>query len=126
MRKPTRQDEWAYGPTGLGECHVEGRRMKLQATVEDMGGCYDVASVALPDAVPVRFRKNVPGREVDLCADHIVLSRKTTCAGCGSDRMVAIKAVIAGKAACCPDCTTLTVDERNEIREAMKGADHDG
>lgn len=48
------------------------------------------------------------------------LKPKITCEGCGSDRMSAILAVVKGKVACCPDCTTLTVDERNEIREAMR------
>jgi hypothetical protein len=42
-----------------------------------------------------------------------------TCEGCGAARIAAITAVIQGKIACCPDCSTLTMGERNTIREAL-------
>ena len=38
------------------------------------------------------------------------------CSECGISRIDAILAVVDGAAACCPDCTTLTVEERNLIR----------
>lgn len=38
------------------------------------------------------------------------------CTGCGLHRLDAINAVLNGKVACCPDCSTLTVEERNLIR----------
>lgn len=41
------------------------------------------------------------------------------CTGCRTPRIGAIAMVICGKAGCCPDCSTLTVDERNEIRAAV-------
>jgi hypothetical protein len=42
-----------------------------------------------------------------------------TCEGCGSARIAAITAVIQGKVACCPDCSTLTTGERNTIRSVL-------
>lgn len=45
------------------------------------------------------------------------------CDGCDLPRIEAICAVIAGKVACCPDCSTLTVEERNRIRAALPAFD---
>lgn len=41
------------------------------------------------------------------------------CSGCGAPRLSAILACVRGQAACCPDCSTLTMDERNTIRGAV-------
>lgn len=38
------------------------------------------------------------------------------CSGCGTPRHEAIAAIRRGAMACCPDCSTLTVEERNAIR----------
>jgi hypothetical protein len=40
------------------------------------------------------------------------------CTGCDTPRHKAIAAVAKGAVACCPDCSTLTVADRNAIREA--------
>jgi len=44
------------------------------------------------------------------------------CTGCGHPRSSALKAVLEGHIACCPDCSTLTVAERNQIREGQVAA----
>jgi hypothetical protein len=41
------------------------------------------------------------------------------CTGCDAPRHKAIAAVARGGIACCPDCSTLTVADRNAIREAV-------
>ena len=41
------------------------------------------------------------------------------CTGCGHPRSRAIKAVIEGCVACCPDCDVLGMDDRNLIREVV-------
>ena len=41
------------------------------------------------------------------------------CTGCDAPRHKAIAAVAKGGVACCPDCSTLTVADRNAIREAV-------
>jgi hypothetical protein len=41
------------------------------------------------------------------------------CTGCDTPRHKAIAAVAKGGVACCPDCSTLTVADRNAIREAV-------
>lgn len=46
--------------------------------------------------------------------------RAGICTGCGCTRADAIAAVAVGKVACCPDCSTLSVDERNAVREAVE------
>jgi len=48
---------------------------------------------------------------------------RETCTGCGSPKQSAILAVIGGAAACCPECSTLTVDERNSIRARLAAAE---
>lgn len=42
------------------------------------------------------------------------------CEGCGASRNAAVWAVVEGRVACCPDCSTLTVEERNTIRDAIR------
>jgi len=46
------------------------------------------------------------------------LRAREVCAGCGTNKIDMIVSVINGAVACCPDCTTLTVAERNAIRAA--------
>lgn len=41
------------------------------------------------------------------------------CTGCGAHRIAAITAVIRGLIACCPECSTLTMGERNTIRQIV-------
>jgi hypothetical protein len=42
--------------------------------------------------------------------------RKNLCEGCGNRPMSAVRAILEGRVACCPDCSTFTLKERNEIR----------
>jgi hypothetical protein len=42
---------------------------------------------------------------------------RNVCSGCGKYRYQAIKAIANGAVACCPDCSTLTVVDRNAIRD---------
>lgn len=44
---------------------------------------------------------------------------KLDCIGCGGTIQDAIDAVLMGKAACCPDCSTLSVGQRNRIRNIL-------
>ncbi len=55
-----------------------------------------------------------------LTASSAAAGREEVCTGCDSHRIAAIRSVIAGRIACCPDCSTLTMGERNSIREAVK------
>lgn len=57
-----------------------------------------------------------------LTAELAQMRAREVCAGCGVKRIDTIIAVIKGAIACCPDCTTLTVDERNQIRAALAKA----
>lgn len=42
------------------------------------------------------------------------------CTGCDSTARAAVLAIIAGRAACCPECSTWSVGDRNAIREAVE------
>jgi hypothetical protein len=42
---------------------------------------------------------------------------RNVCSGCGKYRYQAIKAIAIATAAGCPDCSTLTVVDRNAIRD---------
>lgn len=44
----------------------------------------------------------------------------SVCKNCDTPVIDAVIAVVQGKAGCCPECTTLTVAERNKIREDMR------
>ena len=46
--------------------------------------------------------------------------RAGKCTGCGTARHEAIRMVAGGAAACCPDCSTLSVDDRNAIRAEVE------
>jgi hypothetical protein len=45
------------------------------------------------------------------------------CTGCGCSRAEAIKLIADGAIACCPDCSTLTVADRNAIRAICRRPD---
>lgn len=51
---------------------------------------------------------------------QIAADAQRVCSGCDAPRLKAIYAVIEGRVACCPDCSTLTVEERNAIRNAVQ------
>lgn len=78
-------------------------------------------------AMAVRFLASVHRYDYKPAPNHVqgdepradTTSAVATCTGCDSTRMMAIRAVMQGKQACCPDCSTLTIDERNEIRRGM-------
>lgn len=44
------------------------------------------------------------------------LPTTTFCEGCGTSQVDAINEILAGKAACCPECSTLDVQARNHLR----------
>jgi hypothetical protein len=46
-----------------------------------------------------------------------VAAPSAVCTGCGTPRHEAISVIAAGSIACCPDCSTLTVEDRNAIRK---------
>jgi hypothetical protein len=54
-----------------------------------------------------------------LSALRIPAQSPLICSGCGSKQSDVIKMVVDGHAACCPDCSVLSVDARNELREAL-------
>jgi hypothetical protein len=58
---------------------------------------------------------------VPLDALHVapVGSITEVCAGCGAHRVMAARAVVLGRIACCPECSTMSVGERNALREAV-------
>lgn len=62
------------------------------------------------------YVKSVPHRNIDYAGRYVRESDRMVCSGCGSRPITAVLAVLNGKTACCPDCDTLTVKERNQIR----------
>lgn len=88
---------------------------RLLAAAKDYLSTFDWA------APPERYRKAEEELKaaVKECEQRrAAASAGDECTGCGSARIEAILHIIRGKVACCPDCSTLTLSERNLIRDA--------
>jgi hypothetical protein len=58
--------------------------------------------------------------EVVALIRRVIAVGECSCSGCGSRPIACAKAVIEGRVACCPDCSTFTAAERNELRKVAK------
>jgi hypothetical protein len=47
---------------------------------------------------------------------------KNACTGCGAPRHETILSIALGHIACCPDCSTLEIEDRNMIRTVVATA----
>ena len=62
------------------------------------------------------FRADIERARAALAQPEPVAAPSAVCTGCGTPRHEAISVIAAGSIACCPDCSTLTVEDRNTIR----------
>ncbi len=79
---------------------------KLQSEAKDLETCGDVV-VQFARAVLTRYGAQ---------AVPVAAALSNICTGCDTPRHEAITAIANGAMACCPDCSTLTVEDRNAIR----------
>jgi len=63
------------------------------------------------------FRADIERARAALAQPEPVAAPSAVCTGCGTPRHEAISVIAAGSIACCPDCSTLTVEDRNAIRK---------
>lgn len=70
----------------------------------------------------IRLDKHLAAENAQL-QQEVERLRRRTCTGCDSTQSDVVRFVIAGQAACCPDCSVLSVDSRNAIRELRQAAE---